>query len=151
MAQDIDTDLVRKLAELLKETGLSELEYSTQDWRVRVALPVGPAVSAQPAPVTDRSGATATLAPQAPETPPATDHSGALRSPMVGTAYLAPDPESPPFVTVGSTVSEGQTVMIIEAMKIMNTIAAHRSGTVTSIPVESGQPIEFDQILLTIE
>jgi len=136
----IDSDLVRTLADLLEETGLAEIEYAKGDLRIRVARPLGPVVAAAaPAP-----------ASVAEETAFQEDQAGALTSPMVGTAYLAPDPASPPFVAVGSVVKEDDTVMIIEAMKVMNMITAHRSGTVQDILVASGQPVEFGQTLMVI-
>lgn len=144
MSHDIDSKLVRKLATLLEETGLGELEYATDDWRIRVARPAvqqATSVLAAPAPA-------ASIAPS--EIEPA-DLAGAMNSPMVGTAYLSPDPDSPPFVTVGAKVTEGQTIMIIEAMKVMNKIQAPRAGTVTSVLVQNGQPIEFGQPLIVIE
>ncbi|MBM86526.1 MAG: acetyl-CoA carboxylase, biotin carboxyl carrier protein [Rhodospirillaceae bacterium] len=145
MAHDVDSKLVRKLAKLLEETGLGELEYATDDWRIRVARPMPSVLGAATTPALT----TTIMTPAANH--PAADLPGSLVSPMVGIAYLAPDPKSPPFVSIGSTVSEGETVMIIEAMKVMNTIPAHRSGTVAEILIESGQPVEFGQALLVIE
>jgi acetyl-CoA carboxylase biotin carboxyl carrier protein len=144
VAQDVDSQLVHKLAKLLEETGLGEIEYATDTWRIRVARPAAAVttLAAPPAPP-----ATQAIA----EAGPAVDHAGALKSPMVGTAYLAPDPQSPPFVSVGSSVVEGDTVMIIEAMKVMNAIPAHRSGMIKEITVTSGQPTEFGQVLMVIE
>lgn len=138
----VDSDLVRTLADLLEETGLAEIEYAKGDLRIRVARPVGHVIAAAapaPAPVS-----------VAEETVFQENQAGALTSPMVGTAYLAPDPASPPFVAVGSVVKEGDTVMIIEAMKVMNSITAHRPGTVQDILVASGQPVEFGQPLMVI-
>lgn len=147
MSHDIDSKLVKKLAKLLEETGLGELEYATDDWRIRVARPTAPApaatVAAAPAPV-------ASSAPAA-QPAPAAAHANAVKSPMVGTAYLGPDPDSPPFVSVGSKVSEGQTLMIVEAMKVMNPIPAPRAGTVKEILIQNGQPVEFGEPLIVIE
>jgi len=143
VAQDVDSELVHKLAKLLEETGLGEIEYATDTWRIRVARPAAAA-----SPLTAQ--AFTAPAPVVAEAGPAVDHAGALKSPMVGTAYLAPDPQSQPFVSVGSNVVEGDTVMIIEAMKVMNTIAAHRSGVIKEIMVSSGQPTEFGQVLMVI-
>ena len=144
MSHDIDSKLVRKLAALLEETGLGELEYAKDDWRIRVARPaVQQAASVVAAPV---------AAPVAPAADTASaDIAGAVNSPMVGTAYLGPDPDSAPFVSVGSRVTEGQTMMIIEAMKVMNPIPAPRAGTVKDVLVQNGQPIEFGQPLIVIE
>src|SRR6185369_7053600 len=133
----IDPDLIRKLAELLKETGLGEIEYSGGDRRVRVARPATAAsYMAAPAPA-----AAAAPAPAADTGVPA----GALTSPMVGTAYLAAEPGAPHFVKVGDKVREGQTVVIIEAMKVMNAIRAPRAGTVTQIMVTNGAPVEYGE------
>jgi len=143
----IDPDLIRRLADLLKETGLGEIEYAEGERRVRVAMPrAGVALAAGPA------GAQAAPAPiaaaaAAPETPAA----GALTSPMVGTVYLAAEPNAPPFVKVGDKVREGQTVLIIEAMKVMNAIRAPRAGTVTRVLVTNGAPVEYGEPLLVIE
>ncbi len=149
MAQDIDSKLVRKLAKLLEETGLGELEYATDNWRIRVAMP-SKTVNSVLSPKTAIS-ASQQIITEASDSAQNLEQPGALRSPMVGTAYLSPDPSSPPFVSVGSTVSKGDTVMIIEAMKVMNSIAAHCTGTVKEILVTSSQPIEFGQILMVIE
>jgi len=144
LSHDIDSKLVRKLAALLEETGLGELEYATDDWRIRVARPaVQQVASVTAAPVS------APIAPSADAAP--ADIAGAVNSPMVGTAYLGPDPDSAPFVSVGTRVTEGQTLMIIEAMKVMNPIPAPRAGTVKDILVQNGQPIEFGQPLIVIE
>jgi acetyl-CoA carboxylase biotin carboxyl carrier protein len=138
----IDADLIRQLAGLLEETGLSEIEWCRGAVRVRVArrsnsaqaaaasLPPAPAPSA----VTDMHG-----------------HPGAVRSPMVGTSYRSPEPGAAPFVQVGDPVREGQTVLIIEAMKTMNPIPAPKTGKVAQILVENQQPVEFDQVLMLIE
>jgi acetyl-CoA carboxylase biotin carboxyl carrier protein len=144
----VDTDLVRELAALLNDTGLSEIEVEDGERKIRVsrtmsavaapfaAAPVAPAVA--PAPVM-----------AAPDAAPAIA-ANALKSPMVGTAYTSPEPEAAPFVTVGQQVNAGDTVLIIEAMKVMNPIIATNSGTVQEIYVESGQPVEFDQPLMVI-
>ncbi|WP_193182579.1 acetyl-CoA carboxylase biotin carboxyl carrier protein [Nisaea sediminum] len=145
MSHDIDSKLVKKLAKLLEETGLGELEYATDDWRIRVARPATQAVAATvaPAPV-------AAAAPAA-QPAPAAVNANAVKSPMVGTAYLGPDPDSAPFVSVGSKVSEGQTLMIVEAMKVMNPIPAPRAGTVKEVLIQNGQPVEFGEPLIVIE
>ena len=145
----VDIKLVRQLAELLNETGLTEIEVEDDDRKIRVArtVQVASVAVAAPAPVAAPAAAPA-AAPLAPTAP--ADHAGALKSPMVGTVYLAASPEAAPFVSVGDTVKEGDTIVIIEAMKVMNPIVAATSGTVTEILVESGQPVEFDQPLLVI-
>ena len=145
-AMTIDDKLVRQLADILADTGLTEIEIQEGEKRVRVsraaqAGPAAPVVAAAPAP------APAAPAPTpAPEAPAA----NALKSPMVGTVYLAPEPGADDFVKVGDTVKAGDTVLIVEAMKVMNPITATSAGTVKQILVENGQPIEFDQPLIVI-
>ncbi len=138
----VDQELIRQLAALLKETDLSEIEIETGSLKLRVARQVGQVT----VPVAHHAA-------PAPAAAPATDatHPGALTSPMVGTAYLAAEPGAAPFVTVGSKVTAGQTVLIIEAMKTMNHIPAQRAGTVTKILVDDGQPVEFGEPLVIIE
>ena len=141
----VDADLVRKLAALLDETGLTELEYATNALRVRVAKnhsgAVGPA-SAPPLPAAPAAVASAA---------PTAEHPGAVTSPMVGTAYCAPEPGAAAYVKIGDTVRQGQTLLIIEAMKVMNPVAAPRAGTVTEILVRDAQPVEYGEVLLVIE
>jgi acetyl-CoA carboxylase biotin carboxyl carrier protein len=142
----VDVKLVRQLAELLDETKLSEIEVEDGGRKIRVAR----TMTAVAAP------AQAFAAPAAPTAAPAAaiapaDHPGTIKSPMVGTAYLAPSPESDPFVSVGASVAEGDTLIIIEAMKVMNPIIAPRAGKVTQILVSAGQPVEFDQPLVIVE
>ena len=157
MSKDIDADLVRKLAGLLDETGLGELEYATDDWRIRVARPAAPSlvqthVEAIPASAAPMAAIPIPAPSQEQATAPAAaDHPGAVKSPMVGTAYLGPDPDSAPFVQAGATVTKGQTLLIIEAMKVMNPISAPRAGRVAEILVENGHPVEFGQVLVVIE
>ena len=147
----VDIKLVRQLAELLNETGLTEIEVGDHDRKIKVARTVQAAAAvhvAGPAP------AAATGLPVAAAAAPAlatADHPGAVKSPMVGTAYLAASPEAANFVSIGATVKEGDTLLIIEAMKVMNPILATRGGKVAQILVESGQPVEFDQPLFVIE
>jgi acetyl-CoA carboxylase biotin carboxyl carrier protein len=147
----VDVKLVRQLAELLDETKLSEIEVEDGGRKIRVARTMtavaAPAQAfAAPAPAAQAPVAAPTAAAIAPA-----DHPGTIKSPMVGTAYLAPSPEADPFVNVGSTVAEGDTLIIIEAMKVMNPILAPRAGKVTQIFVSAGQPVEFDQPLVTVE
>jgi len=142
----IDKELIRELAELLDETGLSEIEIEQGTLRVRVAR---------------AAGAGAFVAPAAPQPAPAPipaptptaapDNAGAVPSPMVGTVYLAPEPGASRFIEVGAKISAGQTCMIIEAMKTMNPITAPKSGEVTAILVEDGQPVEYGEPLFIIE
>jgi acetyl-CoA carboxylase biotin carboxyl carrier protein len=142
----VDTDLVRELAEMLNDTGLSEIEVEDGDRKIRVSR----TMTAIAAPVAAAPMAAVPAAPVAVvEAAPAISVN-ALKSPMVGTAYLTPEPDAPPFASIGQQVKAGDTVMIIEAMKVMNPIVAPNSGTVTDIYVESGQPVEFDQPLMVI-
>ena len=140
-------ELIKELAELLDETGLSEIEIEQKDLRIRVAKPATNIVAAAPAPL---SAVEATPLPAAAGTP-TSGTEGAVTSPMVGTAYRAPEPGKPPFVDVGTKVAVGDTLMIVEAMKTMNHIPAPKAGTVTQILVEDGQPVEFGEPLLVIE
>ena len=146
---DIDGDLVRKLAGLLDETGLTEIEFAEGEKRIRVTKG-----GTAPAFYTQAPAGTAP-APAAATSPPAalgvSSHPGALTSPMVGTAYLSSEPGGPPFVRVGDTVKAGQTVLIIEAMKVMNPIKAPKAGTVAQVLVGDAQPVEFGEVLMTIE
>jgi len=152
--QGVKDEVVRQLATILDETNLSEIEYEAEGLRVRVARQTT-TVSAVPAvaPVAAAPAAPAPVAPAAAETgggDPAS-HPGTVKAPMVGVAYLKPDPESPEFVKQGDTVSEGQTILLIEAMKTFNPVRAPKAGTVSQILVSDGQPIEFDQPLIVIE
>lgn len=147
MVKKSDSDKIRELADLLNETGLSEIELETGDTRIRVARGGVPAAAAPPAPV----------APPAETQPPPADagadaagHPGAVTSPMVGTAYLAPEPGAAPFCKVGDQVSEGQTLFIVEAMKTMNPITAHKSGKVEKILIANAQAVEFGEVLAVI-
>ncbi|MFN3423311.1 MAG: acetyl-CoA carboxylase biotin carboxyl carrier protein [Novosphingobium meiothermophilum] len=149
----IDSTLVRELAELLAETGLSEIEVEDGERKIRVArqisaAPVAQVAVAAPAPAAAPSAAAAP-APAA-QAPTAADHADAVKSPMVGTCYLAPEPGAANFVTVGQTVKAGETLLIIEAMKVMNPITAPAAGVVKAILVENAQPVEFDQPLVVI-
>jgi acetyl-CoA carboxylase biotin carboxyl carrier protein len=142
---DVDGDLVRKLAGLLDETGLAEIEFAEGERRIRVtraaAAPAAVPAAAHPAP---QGG-------PAPEPAAAAPPAGAVTSPMVGTAYLAPDPGAAPFVKVGDRVSVGETLLIIEAMKVMNPIRAPHSGTVKQIVVVDAQPVEYGDVLLVVD
>lgn len=143
-----ELDWIRALADVLTETGLTEIEIEKDEISLRVAR----GGSAVPQAVIAPPAAPAMSAP-APETPApvtAADHPGAVRSPMVGTAYMAPAPGAEPFIKVGDTVREGQTLMIIEAMKTMNEIKSPRSGAVTEILANDAEPVEFDQPLVII-
>ena len=151
-----DPDLIRSLAKLLDETGLTEIEYAVGDQRIHVAR--------QPAAV----AATLTAQPNAAEAPAAPappsggngagrpganghDNPGTLKAPLVGIAYLAAEPGQPPYVRVGDTVAEGQTLMIIEAMKVMNQIRAPRAGRVSHVYISDAEPVEYGTALMLIE
>lgn len=151
-AMQIETDLVRQLAELLDETKLTEIEVQDGDRRIRVVRKVSAAaaapVAAMPAPV----AAPAPVASAAPAAEaPAGAHPGTVKSPMVGTAYLGANPEAPNFVAVGDKVAAGATLLIVEAMKVMNNITAPRAGTVKAVLIDNGQPVEYDQPLVIVE
>ena len=143
--------LIRDLAELLTETGLTEIEIEREGLKIRVARQMTFTGSSIPATaVAAVAGATAAKSGAALAADP-TAHPGAVKSPMVGTAYLAPEPGAPQFVEVGSKVTVGQTLLIIEAMKTMNHIPSPRAGTVTALLVENAQPVEFGEPLAIIE
>ena len=148
----VDQDLIRQLAALLDETGLTEIEVEHDDTRIRVARGAVPATTS-PLPSPPLAPAKTESAPLPPPTPSSdlTTHAGAVLSPMVGTAYRAPEPGGRPYVEVGDTVSEGETLLIVEAMKTMNQIPAPRAGTVARIMVEDGHPVEFGEPLMIIE
>ncbi len=151
-AMRIDVTLVRQLAELLDETQLTEIEVEDGDRKVRVARSV--TVAAAPALVPAATPVAApALAPAATPEPapaPAAPPADAIKSPMVGTAYLSPEPGASPFIAVGDTVAAGATIVIIEAMKVMNPITAPTAGTVRAILIDNGQPVEYDQPLVVI-
>lgn len=143
--------IIRDMAELLNETGLTEIEIEKDGLKIRVARKVSiHAAQMAPAPVAAPVAAPSGAAPAAAPGDPS-QHPGAVKSPMVGTAYRSPEPSSPPFIEVGSRVNQGDTILIIEAMKTMNQIPATRSGTVTAIFFENGQPVEFGETLAVIE
>src|SRR5262249_1461140 len=139
----VDGDLVRQLAALLEETGLTEIEYAVGERRIRVArsgaVPTATVVAAAPV-----------AASPAPAPAVLAEHPGAVKSPMVGTAYLAPQPGAPSFVRVGDVVAEGQVILIIEAMKVMNQIRSPRAGRVAEILVADGSPVEFGEVLMIL-
>lgn len=150
----INKEAIRELAELIDETGLTEIEVADGDQMIRVgkggaavvsAPAVAPAVSMQSDPTVPQPANT-----DAPSNI-AANHPGAVTSPMVGTAYMAPEPGAANFVQKGASVNAGDTLMIIEAMKVMNPIKAEKGGTVTQVLVDNGEPIEFGDILMVIE
>jgi acetyl-CoA carboxylase biotin carboxyl carrier protein len=153
MSLSFDPESLRQLAALLNESGLAEIELEEGDRRLRLARAVAPAAMAQPS-LIHTIAPTPNAAPASPAASPAADsaaHPGAVKSPMVGVAYLAPEPSAPPFITVGATVEAGQTLLLIEAMKTFNQIKAPRAGTVKQILITGGQPVEYDEPLVIIE
>ena len=148
----VDQELIRELAQLLTETGLTEIEIDREGMRVRVARQLAPTVAAVSAPAAALQPAPASASPQAGagEDDPG-KHPGCVRSPMVGVAYLAPEPSAGPFVTIGTRVTQGQTLLIIEAMKTMNHIPAPKAGVVAQVLVANSQPVEFGEPLVIIE
>jgi acetyl-CoA carboxylase biotin carboxyl carrier protein len=150
---EFDPEVVRTLANILRDAGLTEIEIVDADRRIRVVRAPAPAAAPAPAsaPVTVAvNPSPAAAAPAAPAPADETPPEGAVTSPMVGVAFLTPDPASPPFVTPGQAVTAGQTLMLIEAMKTFNQIKAPRAGTVTRILVANGQPVEYGQPLVVI-
>ncbi len=155
----IDSTAIRQLADLLNETGLTEIEVMDGEQMIRVnkAMMMAPGVQG----TTVQMAQSAPFMPSYPTIPQAANtqlpapigaaHPGAVTSPMVGTAYLAPEPGAEPFIRKGSTVKPGDTLVIIEAMKVMNQIKAEKGGTVTHIAVTGGQPVEFGDVLVVIE
>jgi acetyl-CoA carboxylase biotin carboxyl carrier protein len=147
----VDRELIRELAQLLDETGLTEIEIDREGMRVRVARQVFGGAAAPPSPAALQAAAPAEGEPAAVGDSDPGKHPGCIRSPMVGTAYLAPEPGAQPFVGIGSRVVQGQTILIIEAMKTMNHIPAPKAGVVTRILVGNRQPVEFGEPLAIVE
>jgi acetyl-CoA carboxylase biotin carboxyl carrier protein len=146
----VDPDLVRQLAELLDDTRLTEIEVQDGDRRIRVVRNIPMAAQGGVFTAAPAAPAPASATP-APVELAAADHPGTVKSPMVGTSYLAAEPGAKPFVSPGDKVNAGDTLLIVEAMKVMNPIAASRAGTVVAILVDNGQPVEFDQPLVIVE
>jgi len=145
-AMQVDTALIRELAELLDETKLTEIEVEDGARKIRVARAM--TAAAAPAAIMQAPASAAAAQTESATAPVAAN---AVRSPMVGTVFLAAEPGAKPFASVGDSVAQGQTLLIIEAMKVMNPIAAPRAGKVTGVLVDNGQPVEFDQPLIVIE
>ncbi|MDX2209424.1 MAG: acetyl-CoA carboxylase biotin carboxyl carrier protein [Sphingopyxis sp.] len=147
---NIDPGYIRELAEMLDATGLSEIEVEDGERKIRVAR----TMTAVATPVAMAAAPVAAAAPAAPAATPAApaadSFAGATKSPMVGTVYLSPEPGAAPFAAIGGPVAEGDTILIIEAMKVMNPITAPKGGTLKAVHVENSQPVEFDQPLFTI-
>jgi acetyl-CoA carboxylase biotin carboxyl carrier protein len=142
--REIDEDLVHQLTRLLDETGLSEIEYGRDGWHIKVAKGGNAGIA-----VNNPAASPAAEQPSTPEAPVET--ANAVKSPMVGVVFTSADPESPAFIKVGDSVTEGQTLLLIEAMKVFNPITAPRSGTITQILITNGAPVEFDEPLLILE
>ncbi len=150
----VDQETIRELAALLDETGLTEIEISREGTSIRVVRTTIAAVNPTAVPAAPQAAVSSAAdpAPAQPATvPDPVNHPGLVRSPMVGTAFRGPEPEARPFVEVGDQVRQGQTVMIVEAMKTMNQIPSPRTGTVSEVLVDDGQPVEYDEPLLIIE
>jgi acetyl-CoA carboxylase biotin carboxyl carrier protein len=139
----VDPELIKQLADILNQTGLGEIEYAEGERRIRVARPAVAQLAQAAAPMTPAVAAGAAAAEA--ETP-----ANAITAPMVGTVYVSPEPGSAPFVRVGDQVKDGQTLLIIEAMKVMNQIRSPRAGTVTQIFVRDGSPVEYGEPLLVV-
>ena len=144
---DVDDELVRKLARLLEETGLTEIEYSRDGWNLRVAK--GTIIRDGSDAGDDATRSTATHGAEAAAEE--ADDERVVTSPMVGMIYCSPEPDAPPFVKVGDVVEEGQTLFLIEAMKVYNSIPAPYPGTVTRILIADGEPVEYGERLLVLE
>jgi acetyl-CoA carboxylase biotin carboxyl carrier protein len=146
-----DSGLVRSLASLLDETNLSEIEYETEGTRIRVARQITYGVAAPAAQQMMAAPAAAPVATAAPAAADPASHPGAQKSPMVGVAYLSPEPGKPAFIQVGDSVAAGQTLLLIEAMKTYNPIRATKAGKVAQIIAEDGSPVEYGEVLVVIE
>ena len=152
-AMRVDTALVKELAELLSANELTEIEVEDGDRKIRVKREAAPVVSYAPAPAAAAPAAAPLPAagPAAAESAPSAAPVDAVKSPMVGTCYLSPEPGAKPFIAVGQDVKQGDTLLIVEAMKVMNPITSPKGGKVTQILVGDSQPVEFDQPLVVIE
>lgn len=148
---EVDTSLIETLAELLQRTGLTEIEISEGEARIRVARAPSPVTATLPHAARPSHSPSSEPAPAQPVPPVADRHPGGVHAPMVGTVYLTPEPGGTPFVSVGDEVREGQTLLIIEAMKVMNPIRAPRAGRIAQLMVGSGDPVEYGELLLVIE
>ena len=147
----VDTALVKELAELLSANELTEIEVEDGDRKIKVKREGAPVMAYAPAPAAPTPAAAAPAPVAAAEAAPAAAPADAVKSPMVGTAYLSPEPGAKPFITPGQTVKAGDTLVIIEAMKVMNPIPAPKGGKIAQILIGDAQPVEFDQPLVVIE
>ena len=148
----VDADAIRALADILNETGLTEIEIAEKDSRIRVVR--APATIQAMAPAAPQPASIGAAGPEVGAASSVVDHAkhpGAIKSPMVGIAYLSPEPGTPPFALEGQQVSAGQTLVLIEAMKTFNQIKAPRAGTLTRMLVKSGEPVEFGEVLAIVE
>jgi acetyl-CoA carboxylase biotin carboxyl carrier protein len=143
---DIDEKLIRKLASLMEETGLTEIEYGVEGINIRVSKSSGYAGTTPTAALTELTSVVTT-----PDEADTASHPGVVKSPMVGVAYTSSDPDTPAFIKVGDNVPKGQTLLLIEAMKVFNPILAPKTGRVTQILITSGSPVEFGEPLVIIE
>jgi len=148
---EMDTDFIRKLAAILEETNLGEIELADGERKIRVARATAAAPAAAPTAVAPAGAAPVAMVPVTGATGDHSKHPGAVKSPMVGTAYLSPEPGKPVFVHVGDKVTAGQTLLIIEAMKTFNPIKAPKAGTVSQILIENARPVEFGEVLMIVE
>lgn len=147
---EMDTEFIARLAEILEQNHLGEIDLADGERRIRIARPVVAMAATAPMAIAAAPAAAAAAAPAA-TAGDASTHPGAVKSPMVGTAYLSPEPGKPVFVKIGDKVTAGQTVLIIEAMKTFNPIKAPKAGTVSQILIENAQPVEFGQPLMIVE
>ena len=147
----VDTALIKELAELLSANELTEIEVEDGDRKIKVKREAAPVVSYAAAPVAAPAAAPAAAASAAPTAEAPAALADAVKSPMVGTAYLSPEPGAKPFIAVGAPIKQGDTLLIIEAMKVMNPITAPKAGKIVQILVGDSQPVEFDQPLVVIE
>ncbi len=153
MSLPVDAEAIRALAAILVETGLTEIEIAEKDSRIRVVRKPAPiqAAFAAPAPASIAAVPAAAAAPAATQAVDLANHPGAVKSPMVGIAYLSPEPGAPTFVTPGQVVSAGQTLLLIEAMKTFNQIKAPRAGTLSQILIGTAVPVEYGEVLMVID
>ncbi len=147
----VDADAIRVLADILLDTGLTEIEIAEGDSRIRVVRAPATVQAAVAAPLAAMPAAQAAASPAASDSADFSQHPGAVKSPMVGVAYLSPEPGAPSFVTVGQTVTAGQTLLLIEAMKTFNQIKAPRAGTISRVLVNPGVPVEYGEVLMVID
>jgi acetyl-CoA carboxylase biotin carboxyl carrier protein len=147
----VDTEAIRTLAQILQETGLTEIEIAEKDSRIRVVRAPAQVAATVPAVAAPLAPSPPVPEPPRPDTEDYLHHPGAVKSPMVGIAFLSPEPGAAPFVTAGQSVAAGQTLLLIEAMKTFNQIKAPRTGTISRILAQSSVPVEYGQVLMVID